>query len=85
MDDTLDKYVAQLNNNSNDRSLVVQTGNAILTAMSVEDKVAQGAYMAVSNNNKPKGDSAWFEIFADDVDTLEKLYLNYNFRFSANV
>ena len=33
-------------------------------------------------DNKPEGDSAWFVVYADDIDALEKMYYTFKFRFA---
>ena len=47
--------------------------------------VNEGGYIEVDKNNLPEGDSAWFNIYADDIDSLEKLYFVYKFRYSPNL
>ena len=39
--------------------------------------------MAEDDDNPPEGDSAWFVIAVDDIDSIEKVYLLYRFRFTA--
>lgn len=58
---------------------VIQTGNRVLTAMADEGKILPGAKFSVDSY---AADSAWFIIQADDIDSLEKIYLHYQFRFS---
>ena len=33
-------------------------------------------------SNPPKGDSAWFNISPDDIDSMEIFYLTYRYRFA---
>ena len=64
---------------------VVQTGQRILDAMANnEGKLFPGPVFAADPDNPFEGDSAWFIIQADDVDSLEKIYLHYQFRYSQN-
>lgn len=63
---------------------VIQTGQRVLTAMVVEGKLLDGASFIEDPDNPYEGDSAWFLIQADDVDSLEKIYLRYQFRYSQN-
>lgn len=65
---------------------VIQTGQRVLNAMANnEGKLMPGATFIEDPNNPFSGDSGWFAIRADDIDSLEKIYLNYQFRFSQNV
>lgn len=41
-----------------------------------------GAHVEVDPDNKPEGDSAWFVVYADDIDALEKMYYTFKFRFA---
>lgn len=58
---------------------VIQTATQVLDAMVNERKLATGASFTVDTY---AADSAWFVIKADDIDSLEKIYLHYQFRFS---
>lgn len=64
---------------------VVQTGQRVLNAMVSEGKLFAGAKFVEDPANPFEGDSAWFIIQADDIDSLEKIYLQYQFRYSQNV
>ena len=64
---------------------VVQTGQRVLDAMAnSEGKLQPGASFYADPENPYTGDSAWFIIQADDIDSLEKIYLQYQFRYSQN-
>ena len=64
---------------------VVQTGQRVLNAMVSEGKLFTGAKFVEDPANPFEGDSAWFIVQADDIDSLEKIYLQYQFRYSQNV
>ena len=49
-----------------------------------EGKLFPGATFTQDTENPVSGDSAWFIIQADDIDSLEKIYLQYQFRYSQN-
>jgi hypothetical protein len=49
-----------------------------------EGKLASGAKFVEDTANPASGDSAWFVVQADDIDSLEKIYLQYQFRYSQN-
>lgn len=61
---------------------VVQTGMRVLNAMTIEGKIRPGAVFIEDPERPYEGDSAWFIIQADDIDSLEKIYLQYQFRYS---
>lgn len=63
---------------------IVQTGQRVLNAMVTEGKLMAGATFAEDPANPASGDSAWFIIQADDLDSLEMIYLQYQFRYSQN-
>lgn len=62
---------------------VLQGGNGVLSDMVEERKLAAGARMYEDPENPYGIDSAWFIIEAYDIDTLEKIYLHYQFRYSS--
>ena len=76
--------VGRVSANADGISDIVQTGQRILDAMVNEGKLFGGATFAEDPANPYNGDSAWFIIQADDVDSLEKIYLQYQFRYSMN-
>ena len=61
---------------------IVQTGQRVLDQMVNEGKLHAGALFKEDPANPYTGDSAWFIIQADDIDSLEKIYLQYQFRYS---
>ena len=63
---------------------IVQTGMRVVNDMVAEGKLADGATFCEDPNNPFTGDSAWFIIQVDDIDSLEKIYLQYQFRYSQN-
>lgn len=64
---------------------IIQTGQRLLDAMANEGKIRAGAIFAEDPDNPFAGDSAWFIIQADDNDSLEKIYLRYQFRYTQDV
>ena len=61
---------------------IVQAGQRVLDTMVSEGKLQRGAQFIEDKGNPATGDSAWFIIQADDNDSLEKIYLHYQFRYS---
>lgn len=81
--DTVDKLVGKINNDTDGRAAVVAAGQSVIDTMAAEKKLASGGLMSEDEANPAKGDSAWFVIAVDDIDSMEKIYLTYRFRFSA--
>ena len=79
LDRALLPKVGRVNCDSDGIGDVIQTGNLVLAAMANERKLFAGASFSVE---RYAADSAWFTIQADDIDSLEKIYLHYLFRFS---
>ena len=88
MIDRLDRVLApkagRVSADSDGIADIVQSGQRVLSAMVDEGKLLAGATFAEDLGNPYNGDSAWFTIQADDVDSLEKIYLQYQFRYSQN-
>lgn len=76
--------IGTINNDSDGRAAVIQNAQGVLNAMIAEKKLMPGASVAEDTTNAPEGDSAWFVIHADDIDSLEKVYFTYRFRFATN-
>lgn len=84
LDRELAPKVGRVSADSDGIADVVQTGQRVLTAMIGEGKLQPGASFTEDPDNPYSGDSAWFIIQADDIDSLEKIYLQYQFRYSMN-
>lgn len=87
LDRTLGPKVGRVSNDSDGIADIIQSGQRVLDAMSgTEGKLYPGAEF-VQDPDMPseEGDSGWFIIRADDIDSLEKIYLQYQFRYSQNV
>ncbi len=80
LDRELQPKVGRINCDSDGIGDVIQTATRVLDSMVSEGKLAFGASFA---SERYSSDSAWFIISADDIDSLEKIYLHYQFRFSA--
>lgn len=81
--DTVDKLVGKINNDTDGRAAVVAAGQSVIDTMIAEKKLASGSQISEDESNPAKGDSAWFIIAVDDIDSMEKIYLTYRFRFSS--
>ncbi|MCD8308890.1 MAG: phage tail sheath family protein [Clostridia bacterium] len=81
--DTVDALIGKINNDTDGRAAVVAAGQSVIDTMIAEGKLDTGSEMAEDESNPAKGDSAWFIIAVDDIDSMEFIYLTYRFRFSA--
>ena len=84
LDRELGPKVGKVSCDSDGVADIIQTGQRGLDAMANEGKLLSGATFTEDSSNPHGGDSAWFAIQADDIDSLEKIYLLYQFRYSQN-
>lgn len=83
LDRALAPKVGRISADSDGVADVIQSGQRVLDAMADnEGKLVSGATFEEDPDNPFTTDSAWFIIQADDVDSLEKIYLQYQFRYS---
>lgn len=78
---TLDPYIGRLNNSPDGRATVISVINGIIQQMIAEGGLLDGVARE-DETIPPQGDAAWFVIEADDLDSLEKVYITFGFRFS---
>lgn len=81
--DTVAKLVGKIDNDPDGRSAVIAAGQSVINDMIANKKLLPGSIMMEDEGNPAKGDSAWFVISVDDIDSIEKFYLTYRFRFTA--
>lgn len=85
LDRALAPKVGRVTADSDGVADVIQTGQRVLDAMANDEgKLMAGPTFVEDPDNPFVGDSAWFIIQADDLDSLEKIYLRYQFRYSQN-
>ena len=84
LDRALAPKVGRVSADSDGVADIVQTGQRVLDAMAAEGKLMAGAVFCEDPENPYTGDSAWFLVQCDDIDSLEKIYLHYQFRYSQN-
>ena len=85
LDRALAPKVGKVSADSDGISDIIQSGQRVLDLMANnEGKLMPGASFTADPDNPYTTDSAWFIIRADDVDSLEKIYLQYQFRYSQN-
>ena len=85
LDRTLAPKVGRVTAGTDGIADIVQAGQRVLDTMAnSEGKLQRGAQFIEDKGNPATGDSAWFIIQADDMDSLEKIYLHYQFRYSQD-
>lgn len=82
IDRTIAPKVGRINCDPDGISYIIQCAGEIIKAMVAEGKIFSGTFYE-DPENPYKADSAWFIIEVDDIDSLEKIYLHYRFRYSA--
>ena len=84
IDRTLAPLVGKVNCNPDGVAFIIQKAMGVIKEMIAEVKLFEGATFYEDPEQPYDTDSAWFIIDADDIDTMEKIYLHYRFRQSAN-
>lgn len=84
VDRTVAPLVGKINCDTDGISIVIQSAQGVLNDMIAESKLYPGAYIKADPERPAESDSAWFNIYADDIDSMEKIYATYKFRFSVN-
>lgn len=83
LDRELSPKVGRVTADSDGVADIVQAGQRVLDSMADNEGKLQAGAQFVADPDMPfTSDSAWFIITADDVDSLEKIYLQYRFRYS---
>lgn len=84
MDRRLAPMIGKVNCTDDGISLVLQAAQDILNTMTTEGKLLDGATVFTDPDNPHTTDSVWLIVQVDDPDTLERIYINYQFRFSPD-
>ncbi|MBQ4494154.1 MAG: hypothetical protein II968_00140, partial [Selenomonadaceae bacterium] len=79
---TCERLVGRLNNDSNGRSTIVAAMNTVINEMVAEKKLFFGSNAKEDPAHKPEADRAYFLINIGDIDSLEQFYLTYQFSFA---
>ena len=81
---TWDPLIGKINNSPDGRATLIAAAQGIINRMIGEGALLQGTIYE-DPNNPPVGDSAWFVVQVDDLDSAEKVYLTFQFRFTPPV
>ena len=79
---TADSLVGKVDNDRNGRATVVSQLQGVGDAMVEEGKLVSCTIME-SSAYKADGDSAWFDFVVVDKDSMEHIYLTFQFQFST--
>ncbi len=78
---TWDPLIGKINNSPDGRATLIAAAQGIINRMIAEGALLQGSIFE-DPNNPPVGDSVWFVVQVDDLDSAEKVYINFQFRFA---
>lgn len=76
-----DPLVGRLNNDRDGRATLVAVMQGVVNQMVAEGALL-GGVVEEDKAHPPVGDSAWFRVAVDDLDSAERLYITFPFRFS---
>lgn len=82
--DTVAPLIGKVNNDTDGRAAIIAAAQSVVNQMAAEKKIQAGGSVYEDPANPAKGDSAWFIIAIDDIDSIEKIYITYRFRFSPS-
>ncbi len=83
INENTEPLIGQIDNDSNGRATIIAVANGVMADMISEHKLQEGTCVEDANN-PAKGDSAWFVLEVLDLDSIEKIYLDYRFHFAAD-
>lgn len=79
---TWDTLIGKVNNDKDGRATLIAAAQGIIDDMIAEGALLPGGTIYEDPANPPSGDQAWFICQVDDVDSAEKLYITFGFRFT---
>ena len=83
IDAATEPLIGKINNDANGRATFIAAAQGIINDMISEKKLLDGGVITEDPDNPATNDSAWFVISVNDVDSVEKSYLTFQFKFSA--
>lgn len=78
---TWDPLIGRVNNSPDGRATLIAVAQGVINDM-IRDGALLDGTIVEDQGNPPAGDSAWFVVQVDDLDSAEKLYITFGFRFS---
>lgn len=80
---TLEPLIGKISNNAAGVDNVIQEAKKVLAEMNREGKILDTYEFYEDIENPHAADYAYFIIRIDDVDSMEKIYLTYQFQYIA--
>ncbi|GAW27990.1 phage tail sheath subtilisin-like domain-containing protein [Carboxydocella sp. ULO1] len=81
---TWEPLVGKITNSPNGRAILIAAAQGVINKMIAEGALLDGKIYE-DPNNPASGDSAWFVVQVDDLDSAEKLYIAFGFEFAPSV
>jgi len=81
VNDTVENLIGRINNDPDGRATIIQAAQGVCNSMVNERKLLDGAEVMLDEDNPPVGESAYFLVYADDIDSVEKMWFTFKFRF----
>jgi len=78
---TWDPLIGKISNSPDGRATLIAAAQGVINQMVAEGSLLAGTIFE-DTSNPPTGDSAWFVVQVDDLDSAEKVYINFQFRFN---
>ena len=82
VDSTCEKLVGKVNNDTDGQQTVIATAQRVVNEMIAEKKLGFGSTVYLDPGYTPEGDSSWFKLAVIDIDSMEKIYLTYLFKYN---
>jgi hypothetical protein len=79
---TTDPLIGKVDNDPDGRATLMAAAQGVVNDMAGEGKLLPGGTVVLDTQNPPEGDSAWFKVAVDDIDSAEKLYFAFGFKFA---
>ena len=80
---TVEPMIGTVDNDADGRAAIIAAAQRVIDAMVGEKILLPGGEVTEDPNNPATGDSAWFIVAVDDLDSIETIYLTFRFRFAA--
>lgn len=77
-----DPLIGRVNNDPDGRATLRAAMQGVVNEMAREGALLAGGTVVEDPANAPAGDRAYFVVAVDDLDSVEKLYLTFQFRFA---
>ena len=84
VESAIEQMIGTVDNDADGRAAIIAAAQRVVDAMAGEKKLLPGGTVVEDSNNPATGDSAWFIVAVDDLDSIETIYLTFRFRFSAD-